>query len=479
MDRPFPMTTTLGSATVVALLTLTASGAQSEQVRSPNFIVIFTDNQGYSDVGCYGAEEFETPNIDRMAKEGMRFTDFYATPACSPSRAALMTGCYPVRCGVPSVISPTERYRFRQQPVKGMSPDEVTIAEVLKPVGYATSIIGKWHLGNHPSFLPTEQGFDSYFGIPYSPDQTKAHWGDPLLPLYRDTEIIEQPVSRDNITIRYTDEAVKFIEKHRDQPFFLYFPHTQPHTPLQVAEQFRGTTQQGLYGDVIAEIDWSVGEVLETVDRLDIGEDTLIIFTSDNGPWLEWGEHGGAAAPFRGGIGTTLEGGVRVPCLMRWPGVIPPASTCRAVASIMDFLPTFAKLADANPPQDRVIDGHDIGPLLRDPNSPSPYEFFFHYNGKQLQAVRSGYWKLHVPHGVRTVTKLPSKPGEYSGARTVPIELSLFDLQNDLQEKVNLAAYYPDVVNRLQQYIAWGRKDIGDSQTASVGENARPSGERQ
>jgi arylsulfatase A-like enzyme len=204
----------------------------------------------------------------------------------------------------------------------------------------------------------------------------------------------------------------------------------------------------------------------------------LVIFTSDNGPWLEWGEHGGSAAPFRGGIGTTLEGGVRVPCLMRWPGVIPAASTCRAVASIMDFLPTFAKLAGGDPPQDRVLDGHDIGPLLRDPTTPSPREFLLHYNGTQLQAVRSGYWKLHVPHRVRTASKPLPKPGEYSQAEQVPIELSLFDLRNDLGENVNLAAYYPDVVKRLQQYIAWGREDIGDSLTDSVGQNARPAGRR-
>lgn len=475
--RRFIRTLSRNAAAAALPSLLTGCGFAAARPK-PNIIIFFTDNQGYGDLGCYGAEGFQTPNIDSLAIDGVRFTDFYAMAACTPSRASLLTGCYPPRCGAAHGFGPKERFLKRKRPIRGLHPDEVTIAEVLKPLGYATTCVGKWHLGNHPDFLPTKQGFDSYFGIPYSPDMTKTHLGDPPLPLMRDEEIIEQPVNLDTVTLRYTEEAVKYIESNKDRPFFLYLPHTRPHPPLHVADRFRETTERGLYGDVIEEIDWSVGEILNKLEQLNLSDNTLVIYVSDNGPYLQWGEQAGSQGPFRGGIGSTLEGGMRVPCVMRFPGLIRAASTCRSLATVMDLLPTIAGLAGTQPPQDRDIDGRNIIPLLKNPASPSPYEFFLYYYTSELQAVRSGYWKLHVPHKVRTVAETLPNPDGFNEAQYLPMELSLFDLRNDLKEEVNLVQYYPEVVQRLLRYIDWGRKNLGDSLTGSDGLRVRPHGER-
>ncbi|MDX9973445.1 MAG: sulfatase, partial [FCB group bacterium] len=358
----------------------TAAGGTSAK-RKPNFIVIFTDDQGYADLGCFGATQFATPNIDRMAAQGVRFTDFHSSsPVCTPSRASLMTGCYAQRVGMPRVLNPKS--------TTGINANEVTVAEIMKGQGYATGCVGKWHLGHLPPFLPTRHGFDSYFGIPYSNDMVPAC-------LMRDEEVIEPEVEQDTLTDRYAEEAVRFIRAHKDEPFFLYLAHNMPHVPLHAAERFRGKSKGGLYGDVIENIDWSVGRVLDTLDELGLARDTLVVYTADNGPWLARGEDSGFAAPLRNGKGSTYEGGMREPCVMRWPGIIPAGSVCGEFATAMDILPTFAQVAGGSAPTDRVIVGHDILPLMTGAaGAVSPYDVFYYYAQEGLQAVRSGKWKL-------------------------------------------------------------------------------------
>ncbi len=444
----------------------------------PNFVLILTDDQGWEDVGVYGARGFSTPNIDRLAEEGIRFTSFYAPhAACSPTRAAIMTGSYGPRVGVPHVLGPRTR--------RGIHPDEVTLAELLKAQGYATIAVGKWHLGDHPVFLPTNHGFDSYFGIPYSNDMSPAPANNPReganrwypeLPLVRDTMVVEREPDQTQLTRRYTEEAVRFIEQHADEPFFLYLAHTFVHVPLWASERFVGTTERGLYGDVMAEIDWSVGEILSTLERLRLDDRTLVAFTSDNGPWLVFGNHAGSAGPFREGKATTFEGGHRVPGIFRWPRRIPAGRTSDELATGMDFLPTFARLAGAAVPDDRVIDGHDIWPLLAgEPDAPSPYVRFFYYRGGQLQAVRSGTWKLHVPHAYPTLEGgVAGQDGAVGRYERGEIGVALFDLEADPGETRDVADAHPDVVQRLLALIDSARVDIGDVLTEATGVNARP-----
>ncbi|MCH2277244.1 MAG: sulfatase [Acidobacteriota bacterium] len=447
--------------------------------RPPNIIVIFTDDQGYADLGIYGAEGFETPTIDRMAAEGIRFTSFYvASPACSPSRAALLTGSYPQRVSIPRVLYP--------QLEVGLHPAEITIAELLKPLGYATAIFGKWHLGHHPGHLPQAQGFDEYFGLPYSndmtPDATKnpnpPARRHPPLPLIEGLETIEIEPDQAQLTRRYTERAVDFIERNVDRPFFLYLPHSMPHLPLFVSDQFAGVTENGLYGDVIMEIDWSVGQILTTLDRFGLDEQTLVVFTSDNGPWLVKGSHSGSAGPLREGKGTTFEGGQRVPAIMRWPGRIPPGLVSDEMVTAMDLFPTIAGITGAAVPSDRIIDGKDIWALMSGaPDAVTPHEAFFYYWPGQLHAVRSGRWKLHVPHGYQTIEgadlATPMFHGIYAQAE---IGLSLFDLEADIGETTNVADQYPQVVERLLGLIATARDDLGDSLTGREGRNVRPPG---
>ncbi|HUT29558.1 MAG TPA: sulfatase-like hydrolase/transferase [Sedimentisphaerales bacterium] len=419
---------------------------KTASIEKPNFIVIFTDDQGYADVGCFGAEGFATPHIDRMAAEGAKFTSFYAAaPVCSPSRAALLTGCYPQRVSIPRVLFPKDNI--------GLNPDEITIADILKTRGYATCCIGKWHLGHLPKFLPARQGFDYYFGIPYSNDMK------PVV-LVENEQTIETKPDQSQLTRRYTEKAVEFITTHKDRPFFVYLPHTMPHVPLFVSDAFKGKTSRGLYGDVIEELDWSVGEILRTVKQLGIDEKTLVIFTSDNGPWLSKGDHGGSAKPLRDGKFATYEGGMREPCVMRWPGKIPAGMVCSEIATTMDFLPTLVKLAGAKPPADRIIDGKDIWPLMTKPKAKTPYEELFYYFEGQLGAVRAGDWKL----------VLGRKRGNEQ------ISPGLYNLARDIGEQNDLSQQHPEIVRRLTALAEKCRQDIGDTVTGVTGKNVRPPG---
>ncbi len=421
----------------------------------PNFIVICTDDQGYGDLGCYGSKKLKTPNIDRMAAEGMRLTDFYVTaPVCTPTRSSLMTGCYPRRIGLHQhVLFPNS--------TKGLNPSEITIAELLKPLGYATACIGKWHLGYQKKFLPTSQGFDYYFGIPFSndmwlppgmdyapdaklppnfPDEVrkKGERKRATVPLMRNDKVIEYPAVQATLTERYTAEAIRFIKANKDKPFFIYLPHTMPHWPLHVSERFKGKSGAGLFGDVIMCIDWSVGQILSTLKSLGLDRKTLVIYTSDNGPAA------GSAGPLRGRKGTTWEGGMREPCIAWWPGKIPAGSVCSELATIMDLLPTIAPLAGTKPPSDRVIDGKDIWPLLSgQPGAKSPYQAFFYHTARgQLAAVRSGKWKLHI-------VAPPQRRRRGQPARQPLKPPLLYDLSSDIGETRNVAAEHPDVVKRL------------------------------
>jgi arylsulfatase A-like enzyme len=449
-----------GAAAGGAMARLGLAGTGPAQKRAPNVVILFADDLGYGDLGCYGAPEIKTPHLDRMRAEGMLMTDFYsASPVCSPSRAALLTGCYPPRVGVTEVFFPRHE--------TGLAGGEVTLAELLKTRGYATACIGKWHLGHRPDFLPTRHGFDRYFGIPYSNDM----WVDPAaavadncvfregldlaalrdgkkrggkVPLMRDEQVVEYPAEQSTLTQRYTDEAVDFIKANRDKPFLLYLPHTMPHIPLAASEAFRGKSDRGPYGDTVEEIDASTGRILQTLKDLGLDENTLVIFTSDNGPWNLSKGRGGSPGPLRGYKFSTYEGGVRVPCLVRWPGTVPAMSSCNAPAGTIDLLPTIAALAGAKVPGDRVIDGRDIRDLLTDkPGAGSPHETMQYWRLDDLQAIRHGDWKL------RDVT-------DRKGKRTV----ELFNLRHDVAESENLADKHPRRVADLQARLAAAEKEL-------------------
>jgi arylsulfatase A-like enzyme len=438
----------------------------------PNIVLVFADDLGYSDIGCFGARGYQTPNIDRLASEGVRFTDFYVAQAvCSASRTALLTGCYPNRLGILGALGPSSKI--------GISDGEATTAQVLKSRGYATAIVGKWHLGHHPRFLPMRHGFDEYYGLPYSNDMWPRHPTDrsyPALPLFDGETVVQTNPDQSTLTTRYTERACQFIRKHKDQPFFLYVAHSMPHVPLFVSEKRAGKTERGLFGDVIAEIDWSVGEILATLSQEGLDGRTLVVFTSDNGPWLSYGDHAGSARPLREGKGTTFEGGVREPFVARWPGHIAPGSVCRAPVMTIDLLPTFAHLAGAELPPDRIIDGKDIGPLLLgDAGQGSPHEVLYFYWGRELQAVRSGRWKLHLPHKYTSVVS-PGAGGKPGKLVAKSIERALFDLEADPGETRDVAGAHPDVVERLERLAGNARDDLGDSATSQTGKNVRLPG---
>ena len=424
--------------------------SHAEVSNKPNVIIILTDDQGYADVGCYGAEGFTTPHLDHMADEGVQFTSFCsAAPVCSPSRAALLTGCYPIRVGITDVLFPHGPSFAEGRTGIGLNPQEVTIAELLKPAGYATAAIGKWHLGDDQPFLPTRHGFDEYFGLPYSnnmgPEQDPEF---PPLPLLQDEEVIEVDPDQSQLTTRYTEKACDFIERKRQRPFFLYLAHSMPHVPLAVSRKFEGHSERGLYGDVIMEIDWSVGRILDKLDELGIGDNTLVVFASDNGPWLLYGNHAGSAGPYREGKMTTFDGGQRVPCIMRWPARIAGKSTSKEVVTTMDLLPTIAAIAGAELPQ-WTIDGKNILPIIEgQPGAKSPHEAIYFYDGVELQAVRTGQWKLHFSHSYRTVIQ-PGVDGEPGLEELRDLELSLYDLEQDPSEATNLAAQHPELVSQL------------------------------
>ena len=458
-------------AQVAAATDAAASGGR------PNIVIIFTDDQGYADVGCFGARGWKTPHLDRMAEEGMRFTSFYVAQAvCSASRTALLTGCYPNRIGILGALGPKSNH--------GIHENETTLAEVLKSRGYATGIFGKWHLGHHAKFLPTRHGFDEYYGLPYSNDMWPYHPESPKafpdLPLFDGERIINAkvaPKDQTRLTTDYTRRAVAFIEKNKERPFFVYLPHSMPHVPLFVSERHKGTSKQGTYGDVMQEIDWSVGQILATLKKHGLDEKTLVVFTSDNGPWLSYGDHAGTAGPLREGKGTMFEGGVRVPCIMRWPGKVPGGKTCEEMCATIDLLPTVAGLAGAKLP-DHKIDGKDILPLMTGtPGAKSPHEAYYYYWGQHLQAVRWGKWKLHFPHAYRTLNGRKGgsggSPVKYAQGR---IGLALFDLEADLSETTNVADKHPEVVKRLQALAEKARDDLGDSANQRQGRNLRPAG---
>ncbi|MBM3334460.1 sulfatase, partial [Candidatus Sumerlaeota bacterium] len=448
----------LASGAGASAATFSLAAQPSSRARLPNFIVIFCDNLGYGDIGCYGSKRNRTPAIDRMAREGMRFTSFYVTSGvCTPSRASLMTGCYPRRINLH--VNSAGGLVLVAGDHKGLSADEITLAEILKERAYATACIGKWHLGDQPPFFPTRHGFDYYFGIPYSDDMVATPDGTrPPLPLMRNEKVIEAPVDRDTLTQRYTEDAMRFIRSNLSRPFFLYLPHAMPgSTPTSFAsERFRGTSGNGIYGDSVEEIDWSTGEILACLRDLGIDGQTLVVWTSDNG---SVNRQYGSNAPLSGWGYTTAEGAMRMPCVMRWPGQIPESKVCDELCTTMDFLPTFARLAGTSPPTDRIIDGKDIWPLMRgQQGATSPHEAFYYYYTADLQAVRSGNWKLCLPR--KTIAR------EKKETRTDQLPLRLYDLMSDIGEVRNLAADHPDVVARLAGLADKGRDDLGDGARA-------------
>jgi arylsulfatase A-like enzyme len=444
--RPL-LTLLLVLITTSPLMAAGAKGRRSPKDR-PNVVIIFADDLGYGDLGCYGHPTIQTPHLDRMARAGTRFTSFYvAAPVCTPSRAALLTGRYALRSGM---CHDTRRVLFPDSS-GGLPASEITLATILKGLGYATACIGKWHLGHLPEFLPSKHGFDSYYGIPYSNDMDrvadpklkKEIFTDPAIkwwnvPLMRDGKIIERPADQHTLTKRYTEQALKFIEAHKERPFFLYLAHTMPHVPLFASPAFAGRSKRGLYGDVVEELDWSVGQVLELLRNEGIAENTIVIFTSDNGPWLIFGLQGGSAGLLRDGKGSTWEGGVRVPCLMTWPGQIPPASTHSDIASTLDLLPTLTKLAGGKLPADRILDGHDIAPVLFGKGQ-SPRNTMFFYRDTSLFALRKGPYKAHF------VTQ-----DAYGGGKPVKHDPPLlFHLERDPSEKHDIARDHPQIVSEL------------------------------
>lgn len=442
------------------------------QPRLPNIVIIFTDDQGYADVGVFGAKGFTTPNLDRMAKGGRRFTNFHvAQPVCSASRAALLTGAYPNRIGIQGALDPSARH--------GINSSEMTLAELVKQRGYATAIFGKWHLGHRPEFLPTRHGFDEYFGLPYSNDMLPEHSppkpGDyPLLPLIEGEKTVQLMPDQAQLTTRYTEHAVKFIAKNKDRPFLLYVAHNMPHVPLHVSDTFKGRSQRGLYGDVIMEIDWSVGEILAALKDNRLDEQTLVIFTSDNGPWLAWGDEAGSAYPLREGKKTAWEGGTRVPCIMRWPDRIPAGSVSGEPMMTIDLFPTVARLIGAQLPKHK-IDGLDVWPIIAgDTKAKNPHEaYYFYYEPNELQAVLSGRWKLILPHAYTSITRQPGRDPTYQARKT---GTELYDLENDVSETTDVAAKHPDVMRRLEALAEKARQDLGDSLTNRVGNGIREPG---
>jgi arylsulfatase len=437
----------------------------------PNVVLIFNDDQGYGDAGCYGAR-YPTPNFDRLAREGTRFTSFHVAQAvCSASRAALLTGCYPNRIGFSGALAPGSKV--------GIAAGETTIAELLKARGYATAAVGKWHLGDQAQFLPTRHGFDSWYGLPYSNDMWPQHPTSkfPDLPLMEGERVLGLNPDQTKLTSDYTARAVSFIEANHTKPFFLYLAHSMPHVPLFVSAAASGKSGAGLYGDVIGEIDWSVGQVLATLDRLGLANNTLVIVTSDNGPWLSYGDHAGSSGGLREGKGTSFEGGVRVPCLMRFPSRIPAGAVNPTTLMTIDVLPTVARVCGAPLPDTR-IDGKDVWPLITGaPGATHPHDgYAIYYNRNDLQAVISGTWKLVLPHKFRSLTGTPGTGGKPNGYSMVDAPLALYDLATDLAETKDVAAQHPQELARLQALAERFRADLGDDLTKRTATGARPIG---
>ncbi len=442
-----------------------------------NVIIFYVDDQGYQDLGCYGSPDISTPHIDRLAREGTRFTNFHtAQPVCTASRVSLLTGCYPNRLGMHGAIGPDSQH--------GLNQEETTMAELFKQKDYATAVFGKWHLGWQDEFNPLNHGFDEYFGIPYSNDMWPHHpwqgsvFNFPDLPLYDGMERIDTLHDQSMLTTQITERAVDFIDRHQDRPFFLYVPHPQPHVPLYVSDKFKGKSERGLYGDVIMEIDWSVGQIVKSLDEHGLKENTLIIYSSDNGPWLSYGTHSGSALPLKEGKGTNWEGGTRVPCIMSCPGLIPASRESDAYFMTIDLLPTMAAMISADLPN-RAIDGHNLLPLLQgeiDENPNDTYAFYYHKN--HLQAVYSDGWKLVLPHKYRTLN------GRVGTSDGLPIDYEhitmnqreLYHLEHDKEEQHNVIEEHPDIAQRLDALAEEYRNDMGDALTETAGTGLRTAG---
>ena len=479
---------TLGAASL-AIIPSTAQKSGQIRQSTPNIILILMDDMGYGDIGRTAASLYETPNLDRLANQGMQFTWYYCPQAVSSaSRAGLLTGCYPNRIGISGALMPWAQ--------TGINPQETTIAEILKTKGYYTGIIGKWHLGHHKEFLPLQHGFDEYYGLPYSNDMwpfdydgvpirlrdsTGSRMKYPNLPIIEGNDKVGEVntfADQDKLTTEYTKRAVQFIEKHRKEHFFLYLPHSMVHVPLGVSDRFRGKSKQGFYGDVMMEVDWSIGEIMNALKRNGLEKNTLVIFTSDNGPWLNFGNHAGSAGGLREGKGSSWEGGQRVPCIMQWPGVIPQGEICNQLASSIDILPTLAAITGATLPGNK-IDGVNILPLMLGDKTASPRrEFLYYYEQNNLEAVQRDFWKLVLPHKSRTYRNL--KPGGDrwpgpTGIETIS-EPELYDLRRDPGEWYNVASYYPEKVSELMTLAGEARKDLGDNLTKNAGENRRKAG---
>ncbi len=459
--------------TLLAAILLSCNTNQREKANTkPNVIIVFIDDEGYGDVGCYGATGFETPNIDKMASQGMRFTNFYSPqPVCSASRAGLITGCYPNRIGISGALFPHHKV--------GINSKEYTIGEMFQDQGYSTACFGKWHLGWQKEFLPLQHGFDEYTGIPYSNDmwphsnvtgerlaEGKGRRNYPELPLIEGNETIETITSlddQDKLTTLYTEKAVDFINRNADKPFFLYVPHTMAHIPLGVSDKFRGKSEQGLYGDVMMEIDWSVGEIINAVEENGLTDNTIIMFTTDNGPWLNFGNHAGSAGGLREGKTTSWEGGQRVPFIVKWPGKIPEGTICNKLACAIDLLPTLASITGGEL-SDNKIDGIDIRSLFKGNFKSSPRETILYYSGRNnLNAVRKGNWKLVFPH---TFDSYDTKPGNdgHGGKRikTTVEKPELYNMMRDPGEQYNVIEYNPEKVDELMEVAEKARKELGD-----------------
>jgi arylsulfatase A len=447
--------------------------ASAGTAAKPNIVVILCDDLGYGDLSCYGQQSYQTPNIDKLAQDGVRFTDFYAvSPACSPSRASLLTGCYPVRVGVPQVLNPDSP--------TGLALEETTMAESLKEAGYRTAAIGKWHLGVN-NLSPRHHGFDEFFGLPYSndmwPPNPNGKWPDLWL---EDNEQKAGQVTtltdQGRLTQAYTDRAIKFISSSQRSPFLLYLAHSMPHVPIAASPAFLGKTGKGLYADCITEIDSSTGQILHALKRQGLDKNTIVVFTSDNGPWLPYGAHAGSSGGFREGKGTSFEGGVRVPGIFRWPGKFKAGLVSDQPVTMMDIFPTVARAAEAPLPKAK-IDGKDLTPLLTgETTAHSPHPWIYFYWPGELQAVRSGDWKLHLPHSHRRQKGEPGQDGRPSGEATEKIGLSLFNLKTDPAETKDVSAQQPEVMKRLMRIALKGRWELGDTLTGSKGREVRPPG---
>ena len=444
---------------------------KTKNTQHPNFVVVFIDDMGYGDIGTQGATGWTTPNLDKMAAEGMRFTNFYsAQPVCSASRAGLLTGCYPNRIGISGALFPFHEV--------GLNPQETTIAEMLKEKGYATAIYGKWHLGHHKEFLPVQNGFDEYVGVPYSNDMgPRSNTGEKLpvghdrlkypdLPVMKDNEVlftITDWEGQDTLTTLYTEKAVDFINRNADQPFFLYVPHTMAHIPLGVSDKFRGKSKQGVYGDVIMEIDWSVGQIEKALEANGIAENTVLIFTTDNGPWLNFGNHAGSAGGLREGKTTSWEGGQRVPFIVKWPAAIPAGTICNKLGCAIDLLPSFAEIAGTSLPE-LEIDGVSLAELWKGNTEANPREeVWFYFGQNNLNGVRKGNWKLVLPHTWQSYNTEPGMDGE--GGRRIKMTVEkpeLYNMMRDPGEQYNVIDYNPEKAAELMQVVEEARAELGD-----------------